>query len=116
MLKSLQKSDEETIQLIERVRDYLFSVGIRASKERAWDILQNITQIPYDMLIENNEEIKYQGASRNIRKSSHPRQVLSIKDLGRYELKGLSTGKATIKFIPSETLKHKIEESVKVKE
>lgn len=114
MLKRLKKSDIDTNELIDRVRDYLFSIGIRTSRERAWDILQKVHHLPYEMLIEKNPEIKYQGPGRHIRISTHENQVFHIRELGRYELKGFSTGKAAIKFTPAEAVKKKVSEEVKV--
>lgn len=115
MLNSLQKSDKDTNELIDRVRDYLFSIGIRTTRERAWDILQKVNHLPYEMLLEKNPEIKYQGQGRHVRQATHESQVFVIRNLGRYELKGLAKGSAVIKFIPSNSLKNKIGESVKVK-
>lgn len=116
MLKSLQKSDKDTNELIDRVKEYLFSIGIRTTRERAWEILQKVNHLPYEMLLEKNPEITYQGPGRHVRQSTHEGQVFVIKDLGRYELKGLAKGKAVIKFIPSHTLKNKVAESVKVRQ
>lgn len=116
MLNSLQKSDKDTNELIERVKDYLFSIGIRTTRERAWDILQKVNHLPYEMLLEKNPEITYQGQGRHVRQTTHESQVFVIRSLGRYELKGLSNGKAVIKFIPSKALKNKVSESVKVNE
>jgi len=117
MLDILQKSDKDTNELIDKVKDYLFSVGIRTTRERAWDILQNVHQLPYKMLIEKNPEIKYQGQGQHIIQSKHGSQVLVIRHLGRFELKGVGrkeSKKAAVKFVPSKALKNKIEESVKV--
>lgn len=119
MLKSLQKSDKDTNELIDKMRDYLFSVGIRTTRERAWDIFLKAHEIPYDTLLKNNQEIEYQGNGKHILQSTHESQILVIRNLGRYELKGIKgnsgkTRKASIKFIPSEKIKNKVEESVKV--
>ena len=105
MLNKLQKADKDTNDLIDQVRAYLFSIGIRATRERAWDIFQAVHQIPYKMLIEKNPKIKYQGAGAHI-SHKHNSQLLVVKNLGRFEIKGVSSKKdkkktATIKFMPS---------------
>jgi hypothetical protein len=109
MLNKLQKADKDTNDLIDQVRDYLFSIGIRTSRERAWDIFQNVHQLPYKMLIERNPTIKYQGVGNHI-SHKHGDQMLVIKHLGRFEIKGVSSKKdqkktAAIKFAPSNEIK-----------
>ena len=47
MLSKLQKADKDTNDLIDQVREYLFSIGIRTTRERAWDIFQSVHQLPY---------------------------------------------------------------------
>lgn len=105
MLKKLQKIDDDTNELIDRVKGYLFSVGIRTSRERTWDIIQNITTLPYEMLAERNDVIKYQGQGKHIT-HKHGNQMMVIRDIGKYELKGVSRSKedakrASVKFLPS---------------
>jgi hypothetical protein len=105
MLDKLQKADKDTNELIDKVKAYLFSIGIRTTRERAWDIFQTIHQMPYKELIEKNPIIKYQGAGAHIG-HKHGSQILVIKNLGRFEIKGVSSKKdkkktATIKFMPS---------------
>jgi len=118
MLSRLQKVDKDTNDLIEMVKDYLFSVGVRTSKERAWDIFQAIHQLPYKFLVERNNEIKYQGQGQHIT-HKHGNQLLTIKNIGKFELKGVSVKKdkakkASIKFTPSKEIKRLVEESIKV--
>lgn len=105
MLSKLQKVDKDTNDLIDQVREYLFSIGIRTTRERAWDIFQAIHQLPYKILIERNKTIKYQGAGAHI-SHKHENQLLVVKNIGRFEIKGVSSKKdkkktATIKFMPS---------------
>lgn len=119
MLDKLQKVDKDTNDLINEVRKYLFSVGIRTSRERAWDILQTVHQLPYKILIDKNPRIKYQGAGAHI-SHKHGDQLLAIKHLGKFEIKGVSSKKdkkktATVKFTPSNEIK-KLMESVIVEE
>ena len=118
MLKKLQKTDKDTKELIKEVQKYLFSVGIRTSKERAWDIFQNVFKIPYMMMLERNDKIPYQGAGRHIT-HNHGEQLLTVKNIGKFELKGVSDKKskskrASIRFVPSYEIKRLIEESVEV--
>lgn len=120
MLTRLQKVDKDTNELIEMVKDYLFSVGIRTSKERAWDIFQKVHQLPYKFMIERNKEIRYQGQGMHIT-HKHGNQLLTIKNIGRFELKGVSVRKnsakkATIKFSPSKEIRRLIEDNIKVVE
>jgi len=113
MLSRLQKADKDTNELIDSVRDYLFSVGVRTSRERAWDIFQNVHRIPYKLLVSRNKEIPYQGQGKHI-SHKHGDQLLVIKNIGKFELKGVSMKKdqqkkATIKFSPSAEIKAEIE-------
>lgn len=113
MLKKLQKIDQDTNDLIDRVRAYLFSVGIRTTRERAWDVFQNVHRIPYEMMIEKNPKIKYQGQGQHIT-HKHGSQLMVIKNVGKFELKGVSVTKdkkkkASIKFYPSAEVKAMVE-------
>lgn len=113
MLDSLQKSDKDTNELIDKVRDYLFSIGIRTTRERAWDIFQTVHQLPYKMLIERNPVITYQGNGQHI-SYKHGNQLLVVRHLGRFEIKGVSARKnkkkvAAIKFSPSYDIKKLVE-------
>lgn len=119
MLTRLQKTDKDTNELIDIVKDYLFSVGVRTSRERAWEIFKAIHKLPYKIMVEKNPVIKYQGQGRHI-SSKHGDQLLSIKDVGRFELMGVSSKKgqqkrAAIKFTPSNDIKELIE-TIKVLE
>lgn len=117
ILNRLQKTDDDTNKLIDMVKDYLFSVGIRTSRERAWDIFQNVFKIPYKLVVDRNPEIDYQGQGRHI-SSKHGAQLLVVKDIGRFELKGVSSHKnqkktASITFVPSADIRALVE-TVKV--
>lgn len=121
MLNKLQKADKDTNDLINQVKEYLFSIGIRTSRERAWDIFQTVHQMPYLMLVERNPEIEYQGVGQHISHNKHGNQFLAIKSVGRFELKGVSSKreqkkKAAVKFMPSAEMKKLVAEKVKVKE
>ena len=118
MLTRLQKVDKDTNELIDMVKEYLFSVGVRTSKERAWDIFQTIHQLPYRFMVERNKEIKYQGQGMHIT-HKYGNQLLTIKNIGKFELKAVSVKKdsikrPTIKFTPSAEIRSLIEENVKV--
>ena len=118
MLAKLQTKDTRSNELIDKVTAYLFSVGIRTTRERAWDIIQNVHRIPYEMLVELNPVIKYQGQGTHISRK-HGNQLLSIRNLGNFELKGVSNKKgmakkASIRFRPSKTLRRYIEENIEV--
>jgi len=114
MLTKLQKADKDTNKLIDEYKDFLFSIGIRTSRERAWEIFQQAHKLPYTMLIKANPEISYQGAGRHIT-HSQGNQLLVIKNIGKFEIKGVSDKKdneksAAIKFIPSNDVKAMLEE------
>jgi hypothetical protein len=105
MLNKLQKADKDTNDLIDMVKNYLFSVGIRTSRERAWDVFQAIHKLPYKLIANRNPSIVYQGQGQHIL-AKHGNQLLVIKEVGRFELKGVSSKKgqpkhAAVKFIPS---------------
>ena len=109
MLSKLQKIDKDTNDLIEQYRQYLMSVGIRTSKERAWDILQQAYKLPFEFLVSKNQSIKYQGAGAHI-SHKHNNQLMVIKNLGKFEVKGIvnkatGTKRATVKFTPSNDIK-----------
>lgn len=113
MLPRLQKVDKDTNELIDRVKNYLFSIGIRTSRERAWEVFRAIHHMPYELLIEKNPKIKYQGAGQHI-SHKHGNMLLSIKNVGKFKLQGVSTKqgkkkKAAIKFEPSNEMKNLIE-------
>lgn len=118
MLPRLQKTDSHTKEVIKQMRDYLFSVGIRTSEERAWAILQTAFKLPFEYMVSINDEIGYQGQGVHI-SSKHGNQLVTIKDLGRFELKAVgkeNNRKAVIKFKPSEDIARLVEEKVKVVE
>lgn len=117
MLKKLQKVDADTNELINQYRQFLFDNGIRTSKERAWELFQHAHKLPYLMLIEANPKITYQGVGAHI-SHKHGKQLLVIKNVGKFEIKGVSNKKsnsksAAIKFQPSNDIK-KLLESVEV--
>lgn len=108
MLNRLQKVDKDTNELIDAVKDFLFSVGVRTSRERAWEIFKEVYKIPFRILIERNDEIKYQGQGTHL-SSKHGSQLLVIHDIGRFELKGIAKGpskKAVVKYVPSQDIKN----------
>lgn len=108
MLDRLQKVDKDTNELIDAVKDFLFSVGVRTSRERAWEIFKEVYKIPFRMLIERNDEIKYQGQGTHL-SSKHGAQLLVVHDIGRFELKGIAKGpskKAVVKYVPSQDIKN----------
>lgn len=120
MLKKLQKTDEDTIALIKEVSKYLFSIGIRTSEERAWDIVQEIYKIPYKMLVERNPEItKWTEDGKYAARTSGKHQ-LSIRGLGKFTLQAVGKGKnkdnnsARVKFAPSKDIQNILDEKVKV--
>ena len=118
-LSKLQKSDKDTNELIDKVREYLFSIGIRTSRERAWDIFQAIHKMPYEILITKNKVIKYQGQGQHISHKNQPSQVLTIKDIGKFEIKAVSSTKskpkrASIKFVASKDIQKMLDEKVEV--
>lgn len=119
MLSKLQKVDKDTNELIEEFRKYLFSIGIRTSSERAWDILQKAYKVPFEFLIEKNDTIKYQGAGAHI-SHKHGDQLLVVKNLGKFEVKGIvnkttGTKRATVKFSPSADIRE-LAEKIKVED
>lgn len=118
ILGRLQKVDEETLEIIDLVRDQLFKLGIRTSRERAWEVFKQLNKIPFEYLIDRNKEIEYQGQGTHIT-NKFANQRLVIKDVGRYEIKAVgrkdAPKKAVIKFIPSEDIK-KLAAGIEVKE
>ena len=118
MLDRLQKIDQDTNDLIEEVQKFLFSVGVRTSKERAWAIFKACYKIPFEMLITRNNTIEYQGQGVHL-SSRHNKQRLVIKDIGKFEIKGVSMKKdiaktAVVKFIPSYDIKNLVAAKVEV--
>lgn len=115
---SLQKIDEQTNEVIDLYREYLFSIGVRASRERAWNMLQMAHQLPYNYLItKNTDGITYQGQGVHI-SSKHGNQLLVMKGLGRFELKAVKSGAqgltSTIRYKPSADLLKRIQDNVPV--
>lgn len=115
----LQKIDKRTNEIISLFRDFLFSVGVRTSHERAWVILQKAHRLPFEYLIELNKEgIKYQGSGQHI-SAKHGNQLMVIKELGRFELKAVSARKdqekqSTIRYTIPRDLLREVREKVKV--
>jgi hypothetical protein len=121
MLDRLQKADQETIEFIKLIKQTLFSLGIRTSEERAWEVFKSLNKLPFQVLIDKNKEegIKYQGQGVHL-SSKHANQRLVIKDVGQWEIKAVSARKgmarkAVVKFTPSEDIK-KLALEVEVKE
>lgn len=120
IMRALQKEDKDTKELIQKAKDFLFSVGVRTSSERAWEIFKAMHKIPIDMLVERNEEIEYIGNGKHLT-SKHEDYYLSIKYVGRFELKAVSSPTSqksrtpTIKYKPSANVRKAIADSVKVK-
>jgi hypothetical protein len=119
VLEKLQKTDSDTLELIDKVKEFLFSINVRVDDERAWEIFKGVFVIPFEMLVAKNPEIKYQGAGRHLRLKSHANQRLVVRGLGKFELKAVSSKKderkkASIKFIPGEGLRKTIEERIVV--
>lgn len=112
MLDKLQKVDKETLSIIKLVKQTLFSMGIRTSDERAWEVFKRLNKLPFEYLINRNKDgIEYQGQGVHL-SSKHANQRLVIKDIGQYELKAVSARqnlekKAVVKFTPSEDIKNK---------
>lgn len=118
ILDRLQKVDKDTLEVIDIVTDTLFRLGVRTSKERAWEIFKQLNKIPFEFLIDRNKEIEYQGQGVHL-SSKHAKQRLVIKDIGKYEVKAVSARKsldrkAVIKFTPSEDIKNYALENIKV--
>lgn len=116
----LQKIDDDTNALIDNFRAYLFSIGYRATREKAWLILQKAHKLPYEHLIEKNKGgIYYQGQGKHI-SSKHGDQLMVVRELGRFEVKAVSDRKeetsysSVIKFKPSQDLVEEIKNSVPV--
>lgn len=113
-LDKLQKSDTDTLELIEAFTDYLFSIGVRTDKERAWAIFQTAFKLPYDLLAKRNNEITYQGQGVHLTHKKFGNQILTIKDLGRFEIKANKNGRVKVNFTPSKDVFNYLEEKVKV--
>lgn len=121
ILDKLQKVDEETLDIVGLTQDILFSLGIRTSKERAWEVFKRLNKLPFEYLINRNKKdgIEYQGQGVHL-SSKHANQRLVIKEVGQYELKAVSARKslekkAVVKFTPSEDIK-KLALEVEVKD
>lgn len=117
--KKLQKIDLDTNAMINAVQQYLVSTHKlkTVTRDMAWQIFQTIHKLPYHVLISRNPEIEYQGQGRHL-SHKHENQLLVIKDLGRFELQGVSSKKdlaksARIKFTPSKDI-DRLLENVKV--
>lgn len=116
-LGKLQKSDVDTNALIDKVQKFLFSIGIRTSRERAWFVFQQVFRLPYELLMERNEEIAYQGVGKHLTQKEHNDQILTIQNVGRFEIKAVSNkqgSKAVMKFKPSKEFDRYVAESIKV--
>lgn len=124
--KKLQKADIDTNALIDTMqaylKEYFRQLGIRGivvSREMAWDFFQTSHKLPYMLLISRNPTIIYQGQGRHLSKK-HSDQQLVIKNIGRFEMKGVSHKKdlaktASIKFKPSKDIE-KLLDTVEVLE
>jgi len=89
-MRKIQKVDIDTLAIIEVVKQYLFSIGIRVSNEKAFQIFKVMQQLPYMILIDRNKEgIKYQGSGSHLTHEEHGSQILAIQDIGRFELKAI---------------------------
>lgn len=113
----LQKIDERTNEIIDLFRDFLFSVGVRTTRERAWVILKKAHRLPFEYLIYLNEDegIEYQGQGVHI-SAKHGNQLMVIKELGRFEIQSTKQRQATIKYKPPKDLVAEVKERVKVNE
>jgi len=119
MLDKLQKIDEDTLELIKRANQLFFRVGIRTDEERTWEIIKELFKLPFKMIIEKNPEIEYQGKGVHLTNKQHPTQVMTIRELGRFELKAVSTRQNNIKrpairFKPTKEIQLLAEQKVKV--
>ncbi len=115
-LDRLQKADEDTLNLIDEFTKYLFSVGVRTDKERAWAIFKTAFKIPYEMLANQNKSIEYHGQGRHLSHEKHGKQILTIKDVGRFEIKATKGGKIMLSFKPSKDVINNLNERVTVKD
>lgn len=124
MANRLQKADADTNALIDSFQAYLIEYfrkkgirGLNITREFAWDVFRTVHKLPYALLIQRNPKIKYQGVGQHI-SSKHGSQQLVIKEIGKFELQGVSmkreqSKKAAIKFKPSKDIQ-KMLESVEV--
>lgn len=124
MATKLQKADSDTNALIDAVQVFLLEYfrkkgikGLNITREFAWEVFQTVHKLPYVLLINRNPEIKYQGVGQHISKK-HGSQQLVIKEVGKFELQGVSMKRgqekrAAIKFRPSKDIT-KLLENVKV--
>ncbi|HQQ39378.1 MAG: hypothetical protein BWX57_00364 [Tenericutes bacterium ADurb.Bin024] len=116
----LYKTDEKVLEVIEMVRDFLFDIGIQTSQEEAWAIFEKMNHIPYEYLISKNKEIEYQGEGTYVSNKDYPDQVLTIQEVGRYELKATKNNRSKcyvpkIKFKPAKNIEEQIKSEIKVK-
>lgn len=113
----LQKIDEATNNLINEYQAFLFSMGIRISRERVWQVLEKAYKLPYEVLIDLNKDgIIDQGQGRHI-SSKHGNQLMVIKGLGRFEVKAIGPQDnrgASIKFKPSQDMDREVREQIPV--
>lgn len=116
----VQKIDERTNEIIELFTQFLFSVGVRTSKQRAWEILKKAHRLPFEYLIALNEDdgIEYQGQGKHL-SAKHGNQLMVIRELGRFELKAVSDRRSrekrpTIKYIVPKDLLAETRERIKV--
>jgi hypothetical protein len=120
-LKRFQKTSDDTLVLIEEIREALKVSNLRINDEnRCLEIFERLFMIPFNILIKRNSEIEYQGSGKKITKEQAD-QILSVRGVGRFELIGVSDRKskskrATIKYRLAKNLKDMIEEKVKVVE
>ena len=119
--KKLQKIDNDTNAIIDAFQTYLVrDHNLKTvTRDKALQIFQMIHKLPYHVLISRNPEITYQGQGRHLN-NKFEKQQLVIKDLGKFELQGVSSKKhlektARIKFTPSKDI-NKLLEKVKVVE
>lgn len=119
MLDKLQKIDEDTLELIKRANQLFFRLGIRTDEERTWEVIKELFKLPFEMIIEKNPEIEYQGQGVHLTNKQHPTQVMTIRELGRFELKAVSTRqnnlkRPAIRFKPTKEIQLLAEQKVKV--
>jgi len=126
MTKKLQKADKDTNALIDTMQAFLLEYfrkkgirGLNITREFAWEVFHTAHKLPYVLLINRNPQITYQGVGQHI-SSKHGSQQLVIKDIGKFEIQGVSMKRddskhASIKFRPSKDI-HRLLESVKVVE
>lgn len=124
-MSKLQKADADTNALIDAMQAFLLDyfrskgiMGLPITREFAWDVFSTVHKLPYALLINRNPVIEYQGPGTHI-SSKHGSQQLVIKNIGKFELKGVSARKdlkkkPSIKFKPSKDIIQMLEENVEV--